>query len=996
MKIVVVSLLSGVLGSLVFADSPLHVDFEQNAGSQVAVGNGMMGKVESKGFGPLSIQGVRGQGIWFTGDAGEVVSVPDQPSTRAGEALTLRAWIWPARMGEHQGIVWKGDRSSSPGKVQYRLSLRPEGTVEFGCLGPRGDWAQVVSRGAVPCGHWTFVTATFERGAARIYFGVEKVAEGTLTAEDGSGGKAPVLTLPANSSPVEIGRLQQSGGRGQYPFCGGIDELEIQTQAEPPPANVLTAPEGNPLDSLRLFELKTDLPALAAKPVLTGMMSGAGSWFFQVADAANEQALGCVAGRTDAKGVFRYVVDDFCGKLDTGARERVICRAFRVREGDNLRAAEVRFAAAQDPVQIRVEPEVRKQVLGPVSIYANAPGKVAADPAVRRQLYGPVLADMKEVGVTHFDLAFTSLAVIEPKNDDGDAGHMEMEFFRANFQAQPEVRNLLQFLRYLRSEGFTFGIRSTGFAAWQVPPDPGTGAPQHQVEEIAETWVALLELMKEEDLVPTHLVPVWEPSYSPETVARICASTQRLARQHGFALPVIGPYVIATGGQSMNPLAMSDQYETGARYVRAYLNECGDQAPVIALEDYASGTPLIRPNLQRLRSEVIDPLAGSQPRQLWMVEYGAPCGLGPWNFYPSRWHGALSTWEGAFRLGLAMNQLLDGGVNRFFFWKAWDSLGETAMSTPSSWGLVKGLAHGEERRPPFSTARLFWRHLPEGSQVVGCHADAELPVNAVVRDQQIAVFILNPRSREVTADVSVAGTQLAPQARLLSTTEQVQYQEREIYGQGDDRFAVVLAPRSINTLLCRRGRSSVRFEQTRWPSPEESRGVVYLSDLPWIAASTSAGGMKPFGIDGRDVNWRRDETGTGDWLINRAIRYRKGLCVLGGGEIQFAVPPGADRFECRVGVDDGSPAEGPVEFALTLDQRAAIDRISLRKGEESRPLSIHLRGSRVLALQASSREQGQKVAAGWYEARFMLKSATDKPAGTSAPSPGQDRSGQNP
>lgn len=993
MRIVAFCLLSSILGSIVLANPPLHLDFEQILNSQGSANTGDSARVGSKGFGPLSVKGVQGHGIWFTGDAGEVVAIADQSAVQIAEELTIRTWIWPVRIGDHQGIVWKGDRSRSPGKVQYRLSLRPEGTVEFGCLDARGDWAQVVSARAVPCRSWTFVTATFERGTARIYFGMERVAEGLLAAGDGHGGKTPIMALPPNSSPVEIGRLQQGGGRGHYPFCGGMDELAILNRAEPPAETIPAAPDGDPLGALRLFELATDLPSLAETPVLAGKMTGKGAWFLQVTDAANEQAFVCLPGRTDAKGNLQYVVDDFCGPFDTGARDRILCRAYRMREGDDLRASEVRFVPAGNPVHVRVEPGCRKQVLGPVSIYANAPKDFAADPGVRKRRYGPVLGEMREVGVAHFDLALTSLAAIEPRNDDGDPGHMDMPFYRANFRSQPEVQTLMQFLRYLRSEGFAFGIRSTGFAGWQVPPDPDTGAAQHQVEEIAESWVALLELMKEEDLVPTHLVPVWEPSYAPETVARICAATMRLARQHGFELPVIGPYVLATGGQSMNPLAMSDQYETGARYVRCYLQECGDQARVIGLEDYASGAPLIRPNLQRLWSEVIDPLSNGRPRELWMVEYGAPCGLGPWNFYPSRWHGALSTWEGAFRLGRAMNQLLDGGVSRFFFWKAWDSLGETGMVTPSSWGLIKGAAHDEERRPPFSVARLYWRHLQEGSQVVGCHAEGDLPVNATVRDQSIAVFLLNPRSREVTAEVTVADTQLAPQARFLTTTEQIQYQERELYGQGDDCFAVTMPPRSVNVLLCRRSGSALRFEQTRWPVDTESRAVAYLSDLPWISASMSSGGMKSFGVDGRDVNWRRDETGAGEWLVNGAVRFRKGLCVTGSGNIQFAIPPAAVGFECRVGVDDGSPGAGPVQFDIDLDQRSAMESISVKRGENAKPVSVAVGGSRVLTLRTVS--QDQQTAAGWYEARFRWENATASGSGEKR-SAGDGSSRQNP
>lgn len=925
--------------------------------------------------GALHIRGVNGGGVWFSGQGREDVSVPHGAEVNGTSALTIRAWLWPADSGEHQGIVWKGDRSRIPEGTQYKLSLRPEGTVEFGCQGERGDWMNLLSSVPLPLRRWTLVTATFDRGMAGIFFGEERVAAGAFRRDAGPGSAGLLEALPGNDCPVAVGRFQQPGGRGWYPFRGGMDDLEIVARVLGHPGTVVPPPAVHPLECVRLFDREIRAEALPGTPVLSGQVTGEGPWLLEV---AGESGSVWVEGQTGSGGRFRYVLDDYCGALDLPRTGTIRCRGYRFREADDLRLTEVEFLPAPSLIQVSVNPEERRQVLGPVSIYANAPARFLPDPGEQRRVYGPVLAEMREAGVEHFDLAFASLAVIEPVNDDADPDRMNMDAYRAGFLQQKEARNLLQFLAYLRREGFTFGIRSTGFAPWQIAPGPVTGAPCHQVEEIAETWVALLRLMKEENLEPTHLVPVWEPSYPPETVARICAETARLARQHGFVLPVVGPYVIATGGQSMNLQAMPDKYENGAAYVRAYLEAC-PEAPVIALEDYASGAPLIRPNLERLGREVIEPLSRGRARELWMVEYGAPCGLGPWNFYPSRWHGALSTWESAFRLGRAMNQLLDGGVHRFFFWKAWDSIGETSMVTPSSWGLIKGALHDEERRPPFHAARLYWRHLREGAQVIGCRADDGFPVNAAVRDRDIAVFLLNPRSRPVEALVMVDRTPLAAQARLLTATAEIPYQEREVYSQGENGFRVTLAPRGVHTLLCRRSSSLVRFEQTRWPLPEPE--VAHLSGLSWIAARTGEGEWKRYGADGREVNWRRDETAAGEWLVHGAIRYRFGLSVLGEGEIQFAVPPEAQRFACSLGVDDGSPAPGPVLFTVKLDGQPAGEPVTCRRGEVAREVSLDVRGKQTLSLRVAG---GAQVQADWLEARFLLGAPAPAPV---SPSP---------
>ncbi len=951
------------------AAAPVRFDFDTINGKVVSSADGeVQGKVSDDAFGPLLAQGVKGRALWFIGDERGNIKLKPNANLNATEALTIQAWLWPQCLGDHQGIVWKGDRSIKPERVQYKLSIRPEGRVEFGCMNARGDWVQVISTQPLTCGRWTLVTAIFDKGAVQIFFNQERVATGNLTTDDGKGGKTTLTALPANTSPVEIGRFQRSGGNGNLPFFGGMDELTIVPQAWPAPTGILTPLAGNPLQSLQLFDKKIEVTSLASTPVLTGQLTGTGGWMLEVCDPAHEENFLRCRGEADANGRFRYLLDDYCGKFDISAQSSLRCRAYRIRENESLRSSEVRFAPGEKTIQVTVNPDLKKQVLGPVSIYANAPSRFIEDAAERRQVYGPILAEMRAVGVTHFDLAFGSLATIEPRNDDADPQRMDMDFFRANFKTQPEAQMLMKFLRYLRSEGFTFGIRSTGFAKWQIPTNEKNGQIEYNVDEIAETWVALLLLMKEENLLPTHLIPIWEPAYAPETVARICATTTRLARKHGLDTPVVGPYAYGTGGQSTKILAMPDKFEEGSAYVREYLKQCGDMTPVIALEDYASGTPLIRPNLERMWKEVINPLSGGKPREMWMVEYGAPCGLGPWNFFPSRWHGALSSWESAFRLARSMNQLIDGGVNRFFFWKAWDSIGETKMVTPSSWGLVKGILHDEERRPPFYTARLYWNHLQEGAQIIGCSAEADLAVNAAMKDRSIAVFLVNPRAETVTANVTVAKTQLAAQARLLSATEEIQYQERDIYGQGANSFQVKLAPHSINTLLLRRSASTISFEQTRWPA--QQKNIIHLSDMLWNEASTSKGAMKADSINGMDVNWRRDETWSGDWLVHQSTRYRKGLSVQGKGEIRFSIPETAKSFECRLGVDDGSSGQGPVNFIIKLDGKNTSAAESLKRGDAAKIISIPVTGAKVLTLQLESKDS--KATSDWLEARLVL------------------------
>lgn len=941
----------------------LTVSFDKVEGDRVAAQPaGVSGRVTGV-RGPLWCQGVEGQAAYFTGDKDEAVLFEAPAAHAPAAAFGLRAWIYPAQFGDHQGVVWKGDRSKVPEQCQYKLTLRPEGKVEFGCKGPQGQWAQLISEQPLPLKKWTRVTVSFDAGASAMWFGATRVAQGALAHPKSGGGFETVRSLPPCAAPLVLGRMEMAGGGMAYPFTGALDGLELFIGPIEPEA--VREPQGpsDPLASLLLFDKTFERAQLAATPWLTGTLKGNAPWLLEVSDPESGGASVWQQGRVE-KGGLRFLLDDYTGALDLGDPARVRCRAFRRSLATPLAIEQARLAEGPKRVEVQVTPQQTFQRLRRQAAYANPPRAFLTNEGEQARVYGPVFAELREAGIAHLDVALGSLSAIEPRNDDADPKHLDLEFFRSQFKASSEAKSLVGFIRYARGLGYTFGIRSTSFAGWQVAS--GGGVQTHLVDEIAECWAALLILLKEEGLAPTHLVPVWEPHYAPATVARICAATQRAVRQQGFETPVIGPYVLTTGGQGFVMTAMPDRYDTGARYTKAYLEACPD-APIIALEDYASGTPLIRPNLARLWKEAIDPLSAGKPRELWMIEYGAPCGTGPWNFFPSRWHGALSTWESAFRLARAMNQLLDGGVSGFFFWKAWDAIGEDAQVTPSSWGLLKGPLHDYERRAAFHTGRIYWRNLPEGAVRVGASAGEGLAVNAVRHERSLNVFLINPRSIAMQADVVVAQTSLAPQARLVTATEDVSYLEQEVYGQGADRFSVSLPPHSVSALLCRLSGSSTRFTETRWPAPKPD--VVYLTDLPWLSSSTSKGTMKPYS-DGLQVDWRRDETIRGEWLVLSGVRYRRGLSHLGKGEIQFAIPSGAARFEARVGVDDGSVGAGPAGFTVKVDGRTAAEAPPLKKGEPPGEVSAALGEGRVLTLLIDT--ENPKVNAAFLEARFVL------------------------
>jgi hypothetical protein len=533
------------------------------------------------------------------------------------------------------------------------------------------------------------------------------------------------------------------------------------------------------------------------------------------------------------------------------------------------------------------------------------------------------------------------------------------------------MQTLVKYLRYLEGEGFRVGLRLQGYADWQWIHRPGA-KPQPDADEVAEHCVALLTMIREAGIHPTHLVPIWEPTYSPQAVAEVCSRTARLARRHGIDVAVVGPYTYATGGQSTQMDAMPDRYSVGQRYVEPYLKIAGDVCPVIGVEDYASGCGLIEPNLKRLWREVIGPLAASgPPKELWMLEYGTPCGIGPWNFYPSRWHGTYAGYDAAFRLARCLHQQFNGLVSGFLFWKAYDVVGDGALI--SCCGLVKGECHDAERRPLFYTARMFWKHIPCGARHIQCTSEGDVLANAFQQQRQFTIMLTNPRPNRVKATVRLAGVELAPSARLAASTEEVKYEEREIAACGDTVAGVVLAPRSVSTLICRAACAGQPFDRTVWADavPE----VTYLSDLQWAAVSQKGkSGLLRDEIQGQDVDVAQDENLLRQWIVLDRTRYRKGLGMRAPAQVVYELDGQYAVFQAEVGIDDAAverkAGEG-ASFEALLDGKRAFASGPMKAGQKPKALRVSCAGAKQLTLIVTAGNGGEGTLTGWGSARLV-------------------------
>lgn len=955
-------LCGGLLAGLVArgAEAPaLAVDFD---GQDVAAAPGSCAAV--------GVPGVRGGALWFWGAEGQGVTVPGSAGLALEDAVTVSAWIWAQGFGDHQTIVWKGTREPVVDQVTFRLAVRPEGRLEFSFKGPAGEWYTLVSPEAVPLGRWAHVSGGFSRGQAALDIDGKRVAAGRVGGHGVSATAWQGDRLLPNAAPVEIGAGQEpSGEPGQF-FRGAVDEVRVWARmfAEPPQPEP-PATTASPIEATLLFDETFTAGQIAEKPWLAGRVADPAVPWMLVAEYPGMARQGLrTAGAHAADGTFRYLLDDYCGLIDLRGAERVRLRGYAC--GGRMPAARAAAGLEADGGRARVTVHADRplQTMRGFGCYADFPKTFLADAGARERAYAPLLDALRDAGVTRLDFSFGT-GMLEPQNDDDDPGHINWAPLRKRFAEEASLRTLAGYLKYVRSKGFEIGLRAISFAGWQWAGSGAARVPKS--DEVAESCVALLMLLREEGIEPTHLVPVWEPSYPPEAVAEVCAATARLARRHGLALPVVGPYRITTGGQGMDTDTMPDRYLNGQRYVGAYLKAMGDLATVVGVEDYASGWAMAEPNLQRLVREVIapfGPVAGRE-RELWMLEYGPLCGIGPWNFYPSRWHGAYAGYESAFRLAKMVHQGLNGGVHAFYFWKAYDAVGDA--ETISSFGLIKGVRHDSERRPPYHTARVLWRHVPPGARHVACTAEAGLMANAFESEGSVTVLLTNPRGCAVEAEVRLPPGAYAPVATLYSAEEAVTYQEREVCLGGGNVARVRLPPRSVHALACRAAWVATPFGRTVWVSGDAAD--AYLSDLAWEAVSVrgSAGLMRE-PINGMNVSVFRDETPSGDWLTLGGSRYRKGLGMRATGEVTYALDGAWQVFEAEVGIDDAARKDGAVVFRVFADGREVFASGEMKAGEPARRVNVALGGVKALRLTVTG---GNGTFADWADARLRREGA---------------------
>jgi hypothetical protein len=152
------------------------------------------------------------------------IRIPDSPSLRFSNAMTIEGWIYPTAVGSaYHDIFTKWDIVGGIDQRSYGTGIIPDGTLAFS-LCPYGTVSTVViqSTNVIPINQWTHFVDTYDGSMIRIYI------NGALQVE------APYsLGIFQGNDAIGIGASVGGGSSGQFisPFKGKIDELSVYSRA---------------------------------------------------------------------------------------------------------------------------------------------------------------------------------------------------------------------------------------------------------------------------------------------------------------------------------------------------------------------------------------------------------------------------------------------------------------------------------------------------------------------------------------------------------------------------------------------------------------------------------------------------------------------------------------------------------------------------------------------------------------------------------------------
>ncbi|MGW2742213.1 NPCBM/NEW2 domain-containing protein [Streptomyces sp. NPDC001450] len=142
-------------------------------------------------------------------------------------------------------------------------------------------------------------------------------------------------------------------------------------------------------------------------------------------------------------------------------------------------------------------------------------------------------------------------------------------------------------------------------------------------------------------------------------------------------------------------------------------------------------------------------------------------------------------------------------------------------------------------------------------------------------------------------------------------------------------------------------------------------GTSYLSDLPWLSATSGWGPVE------RDTSNGESAAGDGHPITLDGVAYAKGLGVHAESEVSFYTGKACEKVTADVGVDDEKGTKGTVAFEIWADGTKAASTGVLTNTQPAQPLTADVTGAQVVRLVVTDGGDGiDSDHADWADARL--------------------------
>jgi endo-alpha-N-acetylgalactosaminidase len=144
------------------------------------------------------------------------------------------------------------------------------------------------------------------------------------------------------------------------------------------------------------------------------------------------------------------------------------------------------------------------------------------------------------------------------------------------------------------------------------------------------------------------------------------------------------------------------------------------------------------------------------------------------------------------------------------------------------------------------------------------------------------------------------------------------------------------------------------------------KGLVYISDLPFVSATNGFGPVE------RDMNVGGPNADDGGPLSIDGVGYAKGLGTNAISSVVIDVPAGCTSFSSYVGVDDSAGGKGSVTFSVLADGTQVASTGVMRGGQPAQLLTANITGVSQLILNVGDAGDGIGHDNGdWGDAELM-------------------------